>query len=362
MVRATGRFDVADDRELAGVMTVRGPPNVVRAPAGYLQGVDALRASIKRAVAPASPAVRALVPALVDGDDTGLADDIAADFRTAGLTHLLAVSGTNLTLIVGFLLIVARWCGVRARALVVVGILGVFGFILLARTEPSVLRAAVMGSVALVGMGLNGRDRGVRTLGVAVLGLMLFDPWLATSVGFGLSVCATGGIVLFAPGWRDSLMAWLPRWLAEAIAVPLAAQLACTPLVAAISGQVSLVAVVANLVVAMVVGPATVLGLLGGVCGLAWGGLGHWLPLQRAGVRNGSSPWPGSRRAPGRRCGLVDRSCRDRRPYGDVCCPLASAWEGYWRDAGSRSVLPRSWSSSSLFHCQLPAGPRRTGC
>jgi competence protein ComEC len=61
------------------------------------------------------PDRRALVPALVDGDDTGLDPALADDFRTTGLTHLLAVSGTNLTLVVGFALVVARWLHVRGR-------------------------------------------------------------------------------------------------------------------------------------------------------------------------------------------------------------------------------------------------------
>lgn len=267
-LRVSGRLDRADGLDLAAVLVARGPPSVVARPGPLLTGVDHVRAGIRDAVAgqPAGP--RALVPALVDGDDGGLAQDVAADFRTAGLTHLLAVSGTNLTLIVGFGLILARWCGVRAHGLVVVGVLGVVGFVLLARTEPSVLRAAVMGSVALIGLSTRGRERGARALGVAVLVLLLVDPWLARSAGFALSVCATAGILVLAPPWRDALGRWLPRWVAEAFAVPLAAQLACTPLVAAISGQVSLVAVGANLAVAWAVGPATVLGLLGGLLAL----------------------------------------------------------------------------------------------
>jgi competence protein ComEC len=269
-LRVAGRLDRADGSDLAAVLIARGPPDVVARPGLLLTAVDRVRAAIRQGVSDQRPGPRALVPALVDGDDGGLGDDVAADFRTAGLTHLLAVSGTNLTLIVGFLLVLARWCGVRARGLVVVGVLGVAGFVLLARTEPSVLRAAVMGSVALVGMGAGGRDRGLRSLGVAVLVLLLVDPWLARSLGFALSACATAGILVFAPPWRDALARWLPRWVAEAVAVPLAAQLACTPLVAAISGQVSLVAVAANLVVAWAVGPATVLGLLGGLVALVW--------------------------------------------------------------------------------------------
>ncbi len=115
-----------------------------------------------------------------------------------------------------------------------------------------------------------------------MVALLLVDPGLAVSVGFALSVLATAGILLLAPGWRDALHRWLPRWLAEAIAIPATAQLACTPVVAAISGQVSLVAVVTNLAVAPVIGPATVLGLAGGLTGLV-------LACARPGLR---ARWP----------------------------------------------------------------------
>jgi competence protein ComEC len=265
LVRVEGRAAPSDGADLAAVISGRRPPVDV-APAGeVLDAAAAVRRGIRHAVAGAGPGERTLVPALVVGDDQGMPAEVVTAFQASGLTHLLAVSGTNLTLVVGFVLIVARWAGVRARGLVVVGMLGVAGFVLLARTEPSVVRAATMGTVALVGMGSNGREKGVRALGVAVLLLLLLDPWMSLSIGFVLSALATAGILFLAPPWRDALMTWMPRWLAEATAVPLAAQLACTPVVAAISDQVSLVAVVANMVVAPAVGPATVLGLAGGL-------------------------------------------------------------------------------------------------
>ena len=269
-VSGSGRLAPADGGDLAAVLAARGPPQVVDDPDVWWDAAAAVRASIRDAVADRPATQRALVPALVDGDDAGVDDALAEDFRTTGLTHLLAVSGTNLTLVVGFLLVLARWCGVRGRALYAVGAAGIVGFVLLARTEPSVLRAAVMGAVALFAMGPEGRERGSRALGVAVLALLLVQPGLAGSAGFTLSVLATAGILLLAPGWRDALARWLPRWVAEAVAVPAAAQLACTPVVAAISGQVSLIAVAANLAAAPVVGPATVLGLGGGLVGLVW--------------------------------------------------------------------------------------------
>jgi competence protein ComEC len=269
VVRAEGRVAPSEGPDLAAVLSTSRPPEL-RATAGdVLDAAGAVRAGIRHAVSGAGEGERSLVPALVVGDDAGMPADLTADFQASGLTHLLAVSGTNLTLVVGFLLVVARWAGVRARGLVAVGVLGVVGFVLLARTEPSVVRAAAMGTVALVGMGSNGRERGARALGVAVLVLLLLDPWLALSLGFALSALATAGILFLAPPWRDLLDRWLPRWLAEAVAVPLAAQLACTPLVAAISDQVSLVAVAANMLVAPAVGPATVLGLAGGLVVLA---------------------------------------------------------------------------------------------
>jgi competence protein ComEC len=192
----------------------------------------------------------------------------------------LAVSGTNLTLLVSFLLLVGRQIGVSAYGQVVVVVLAAAGFVLLARPEPSVLRAAAMGLVAVAGLGSGGRRRGVRALAWSVLLLVLIDPWLSRSVGFALSVSATAGILLLAPPWRDALARWLPPTLAEALAVPLAAQVVCTPLVAAISGQVSLVAVAANLAVVPAVGPTTVLGLLAGTVALLCTPVAHaigWL-------------------------------------------------------------------------------------
>ena len=273
-VRVSGRLGPADDG-VAALLSVRGRPEVVEGPDPWWRAAAAVRHSIRESVAPRAEHPRELVPALVVGDDSGLDPALADDFRTTGLTHLLAVSGTNLTLLVGFMLVVARWLGVRGHWTYAVAAVGIVGFVLIARTEPSVVRAAAMGTVALVGMGTNGRERGSRCLGVAVLGLLLVVPDLAVSAGFALSVLATGGILFLAPAWRDALMAWLPRWAAEAVSVPLAAQVACTPVVTALSGEISLVAVVANLLAAPAIAPATVLGLAGGLVGLVWTPLGQ---------------------------------------------------------------------------------------
>lgn len=261
-----------DDR--AAVLDARSV-TLVQGPGPLHRAADRVRHGVREATGWGPDRGARLVPALVDGDDAGMPQEVVEDFQDAGLTHLTAVSGANLTLVLAFVLPLARLVGIRARGLLLVGVVCAAGFVLLARPEPSVVRAAVMGVVALGGLGVGGRRAGVRALCVAVVVLLVLSPGLATSAGFALSVLATAGILLAAPPLRRGLGAWLPGPAADAVAVPVAAQLACTPLVAVLSAEVSLVAVAANLAAAPLVGPVTVLGLVGGLLSAVWEPLGR---------------------------------------------------------------------------------------
>ncbi|WP_110241975.1 ComEC/Rec2 family competence protein [Nocardioides gilvus] len=281
--RVAGRGTLTPDAEGAGaLLKARGDPEVQATPDVWWRVAEVVRAGIRDAVATRTQDQRVLVPSLVVGDDDGLDRGLAEDFRTTGLTHLLAVSGTNLTLMLGCLVALARWSGVRGRGRYVVAAAAIAGFVLLARGEPSVVRAATMGAIGALAMARNGRGRGVRCLGGAVVVLLCWQPALAVTAGFALSVLATAGILLLAPTWSEALARWMPRWAADAVAVPAAAQMACTPVVAALSGEVSLVAVLANMLVAPAVAPVTVLGLLGGCLAVIWVPLGQWVALPGA--------------------------------------------------------------------------------
>ena len=246
--------------DVAAVVRVRGPTTVTAQPSAGLRLVERVRGGLRESVGDRRPEPRALVPALVLGDTSGMTTTITDDFQATGLTHLTAVSGANLTLLLAFLLLFARWLGVRGWWLRGVGLLAVFVFVALCRTEPSVLRAAAMGLVALAALGAGGGRKGLRTLSVAMVVLLLVDPFLSRSVGFALSVLASGGIVWWAARWATILRAWLPGLVAESVSVPLAAHLATLPVVAAISGRVSVVGVLTNALAGPFVGPATVLG------------------------------------------------------------------------------------------------------
>jgi competence protein ComEC len=287
----TVRLSVRADRDLAGVVVgskvrvvarlavpvqtsshvadgrVKGGVEVIAGPGPILTVVERVRQGLRDAVAGQSPTAAALVPALVVGDTSALPPDLTADFAATGLTHLNAVSGANLTLLLSFLGLVARWLGARGGWLRALSLAGTAGFVVLCRGEPSVIRAAVMGLVALAAMGRHRGSAGLRPLGVAIIAVMVVDPWMSRSWGFALSALATGGIIGFAGDWADRLR-WLPRWCAEAVALPLAAGLATQPAVSALSGSVSLVAVAANVIAGPLVGPATVLGFGAALCGV----------------------------------------------------------------------------------------------
>ena len=212
-------------------------------------------------------------------------------------------------------------------------------FVALCRTEPSVLRAAAMGLVALAALGSGARRAGLRNLAVAMLGLLLLDPFLSRSVGFVLSVLASAGIIWWARSWSAVMSRGCRVVVAEAVAVPLAAHLATLPVVAAISGQVSLAGLLANALAGPFVGPATVLGLRRRRSVPGQSARGGGLRLRRGLVR------------PGDHLGGALRSPLPGSSWPWPTTPAALAWlaaaalllalacAGCWPDPGSRSLL-----------------------
>ena len=145
--------------------------------------------------------------------------------------------------------------------------------VLVVHPSPSVLRAATMGLVAMLGVLLGRPHRAPAALGATVVVLLVVDPWLAGELGFVLSVLATGGLVLLGGPLADR---WSPRCgrpLATVLALPVAAQLVCAPVILLLTPTVALYAVPANVLVAPAIAPATILGLAAG-CVAPWWGAG----------------------------------------------------------------------------------------
>ena len=241
------------------VITATGPP-VFGAASGVQRAARAVR---ERFAATAREALAvdqaAILPGLVLGDTSTVTATTTEEFRTAGLTHLTAVSGANVTIVCGAVLLSAYLIGPRPA--VVLAVLALVVFVVVVQPTASVLRAAVMGAIALLAVVSGRRRQALPALAATVIALMLAAPQLAVDLGFALSVSATTGLVVLAPVFSARLVArgW-PRAAADAFCIAAAAQLVTAPLIAAVSGRFSLVAVLANLAVAVIIPPITVLG------------------------------------------------------------------------------------------------------
>jgi competence protein ComEC len=230
------------------------------------------------------PTERALLAGFLVGDTRAVPADVTDDFRDAGLSHLLAVSGANLVFVLAALAPLVRRLSLPARGLVGAGVVVVFGT--MTRWEPSVLRAAAMAVVTLSATAAGRAVDGVRVLAIAMTGLLLADPFLLRSVGFLLSCGASAGILL----WGEAIARRLPgpRLLRETAGVTLAAQLGTAPILVPVFGSVPLVALPANLVAVPLAAPITVLGLgagvLGGMVRPVWPGAAATLQLPVLGL------------------------------------------------------------------------------
>jgi competence protein ComEC len=208
----------------------------------------------------------ALIPGLVLGDTSLQSQSFITQMRRVGLSHLTAVSGANFAMVATFLFWLLQFLikGLRNR-LWVVGII-LFIFIFLVRPTPSVLRAAVMSAVVILAKYFGERSFGIPSLSAAIMFLLLLDPIQSTDPGFALSVLATAGILLLSPVIEERLSKKVKTtWIVQSISIPVSATIFCLPVIALISNQLSLVTVPANILVAPVIAPITLLGFVAAI-------------------------------------------------------------------------------------------------
>ncbi|MFE2976711.1 ComEC/Rec2 family competence protein [Streptomyces sp. NPDC059258] len=276
-LRLSGRLSppAHEGERLAAVLRVddAGEPRITGPPTWVQRAAGDLRAGLREATDELAPDARALLPGLVVGDTSRVPPDLHDAFKATDLTHLLSVSGANLSILL-FLLVgppgaassaerrgLAPLLGLSLRGTALTGGALTLAFIIVCRPEPSVLRAAACGLITLLAIGTGRRRSLIPALAAAVVLLVLLDPWLARSYGFLLSVLATGALLTLAPRWSAALRARrVPGRLAEVLAAAAAAQAVCAPVVVILASRVSLVAVPCNLLAEFAVAPATVLG------------------------------------------------------------------------------------------------------
>jgi competence protein ComEC len=273
-VTTSGKLAPPRGAELTvAVVYVRGPPGEVAEAPWWQRAAASMREGLRQASAVLPDEAAGLLPGLAVGDTSTLSPRVEHEFTEAGMTHLTAVSGTNLAVLGGAVLLLLRLLRLGPKVCATVAGLTLAGFVVLVGPEPSVLRAGVMGGVGLLALALGRAGSALPALAVAVCLLVLYDPAMAVSFGFALSVLATAGLVMLAPRWADAMTRrGVPSGYAEGLAIPLAAFVVTAPVIAGMAGQLSLISVLANVLAAPVVAPATVLSIFATVVATFWPG------------------------------------------------------------------------------------------
>ena len=307
LLRVTGTVQEADPGEdVAFLVFVRGFSERAGAPPPLLVAADAVRRDFRTAASGLPGDGGALLPGLAIGDTSAVSPTLNDAMKTASLSHLTAVSGANCAIVVGLALALGAAAGLPRLVRLAVAALVLAGFVVVVTPEPSVIRAAVMAVVALIALATGRAARGLPLLCVAVVVLLMIDPWLSHSYGFALSVLATAGLLLLARPLAEVMARWLPRGLALVLAVPLAAQLACQPVLLMLNPSLPLYGVAANLLAEPAAAPVTVLGLIACIAAPVFPPLATvvsaiaWLPASWiaavatffAGLPGARAPWP----------------------------------------------------------------------
>lgn len=240
-----------------------GDVHVVRPPEAPLLRAAARVRGLLRAATDSLPDDRAgLLLGLTIGETDRLTPATVDAFRRSGLAHLVAVSGSNVALVLGAAAVLARHRARRTR-LVVSGVTLAL-YVLVVGPDASVLRAAGMAALMLIAVAFGRSAISLSTLAVALIAIVLLRPGMVFSAGFHLSVAATLGIILLAPAIARIMPG--PRWFSLLLGATLGAQVGVAPVLLATFGELSLIAPVANLLAAPAVAVTTITGLVGGLC------------------------------------------------------------------------------------------------
>ncbi|MGQ9573115.1 MAG: ComEC/Rec2 family competence protein [Dehalococcoidia bacterium] len=218
-----------------------------------------LREELSSALADALPEPEAsLAQGILLGRRAFLPDDLKEDLNDTNTSHLIAVSGYNVTLVAGLFIAGLAWL-IGRRPAAWLALLAIAAYAVLVGGQPSVQRAAIMGGMYVVATALGRQSGALQGLAIAGAGMTAFDPLLVDDISFQLSFASTLGLVLFAPPLRARLEEALARWssdreltgplrgVVELLAVSVAAIAFTLPITAANFHRISLIALPANL-------------------------------------------------------------------------------------------------------------------
>ena len=248
-IRVQAKVLESKEGRVAALLIVKQRVEVITEPSRWAKGLAHIRLGLRSATG--GEDAGALIPGMVIGDTSKQSVEFKNQMRRSGLTHLVAVSGANFAIVSAFVLWGMQFVFRKVNYRLIATAIALAAFIALVRPSPSVLRAAAMAAVLLVAFGTRqGRDP-LPALGFAIAAVVILDPFQACDAGFALSVLATAGLLLLAPKIK-------PKFLAP----PIAAMAFCAPVIVALSGYISPMSIIANVLAAPAVAPITIVGFI----------------------------------------------------------------------------------------------------
>lgn len=227
-----------------------------------LQWADSLRTGMLEASRNFPSVGGQLLPGLAIGDTSNVSQSLLTSMKTASLTHITAVSGANCVIVTSSVIAITSRIGLSNRTRLVFAVLALIAFVILVTPQPSVVRAAVMATAVIIALFSGRPGTGMPLLSTAMMLILLWDPWWAIDYGFILSVSATIGLLVFSGPITTRLSRFMPDVLAAMIAIPLAAQIMCQPIIVLLAPQLPTYGIVANVLAGPAAPIATILGLI----------------------------------------------------------------------------------------------------
>lgn len=185
-------------------------------------------------------------------------------FKRTGLFHIVAVSGANLAIIIGFILVFFRFFSLSKTTQAFASLIFIAVYALATGLSPSILRASFMALFVIIAWQIKIKADIISSIFSALFFLIVFNPLYVYDIGFQLSFAATIGIILLYRKLKE-LFIFLPKIIADAISVSISAQLATAPISAYYFNQFSLVSPITNTMLFAIISPVTILVLTGGL-------------------------------------------------------------------------------------------------
>lgn len=189
----------------------------------------------------------AVLKGITLGDKSDFTPEMKTMFARAGISHIVVVSGMHMSILMLFVMYVCKRCGMKKRTRAIAASVVIFCFMCMVGFTPSVLRAGITCIMAMLALLLRRKKDFLTTMAVAAAVVVLLNPYSLFNISFQLSFAATIGIVYLAEPVKKAV-GFLPDMIAEIVAMSIAANITTLPITVWYFGDVSLVAVLANVI------------------------------------------------------------------------------------------------------------------